>query len=103
MAIGSAAELDLMLADLGLPVSYTAPGGVAQSTNGILDTQQVTSLNIDTGMTTVGRLPKLRIRDGSLTGLVNERAITVNGNPYHLRDLGDAGADGSRVLHLVEG
>lgn len=102
MPFGTVAEWNMILADLGVPVSYTALAGGAQLVNGILDTQPITIIT-EEGLQTVARKTTLRIRDGALTGLLVDRVITVNGGTYHIGDCGEAAADGSRTLRLREG
>jgi hypothetical protein len=94
---GNAAELDFMLADSGVPVVY---GGVTVS--GVLDVLAVDELTTE-GIRTGERSIKVGIRAGSLVGLVVDRAITVNGVAYHIRDCGHPTADGMRYLTLAEG
>lgn len=95
--LGTAAELDLMAADLGLAVVYGA-----QRTNGWLNVLAVTEVLPD-GLRPGERSITLNIRDGSLTGLLVDTAITVGGAPYHIRDCGHPRGDGLRTLTLAEG
>jgi hypothetical protein len=100
--IGDSFEWDMMLADLGVPVSYTALTGGAQLVNGIVDTV-AQEIYTEEGLQTVARKTTLRIRDGALTGLLVDRAITVNSLTYHIGDCGEAATDGSRTMRLREG
>jgi hypothetical protein len=94
---GSAAELDFMLADCGVPVVF---GGVTVS--GLLDVTALDELTAE-GVRAGERLIKVGIRNGALAALVVDAAITVDGAAYHIRDCGHPGSDGMRYLTLAEG
>lgn len=99
MSLGTTAELDFMLKDAGEPIAYgSAP---VQTTYGLFDRAPLQALT-DAGLTVVGRKTYLTIRDGSLTGLAQDTAITVKGVTYSIRDIGFGDDDGTRKLELVD-
>src|SRR5438309_1190094 len=97
MPLGTAAELDFMLKDAGVAVTYGA-----QSTYGLLNksVQKIqssgTDFEISDGSETV------QIRDGSLNTLQADAAIMVGGSNYVIRDIGQPSTDGLRTITLEE-
>lgn len=75
-------DLDTMFADavLTVPVTYGA-----QSTRGFLSTEDVLESDNAGGVVTVQRRV-VAIRDTALTGLQNDRAITVDGVTLRIHD-----------------
>lgn len=100
MPLISAADLDFALQDFAGSQSPNVTYG-AQSCYGDLKRATLEEL-IDSGLHRAGSHITLLIRDGALTGLVDESSITVNGAPFTIRDSGEALADGSRLLTLVD-
>lgn len=91
------ADLDLVLADAGAPVTYGSP---VQQTNGILRTvDQIATTGGDIHL--ADAMTTLLIRDGTLTGLLEDQPITVGGIGYVIRHTGSRLADGARRLTLV--
>lgn len=99
MALGTAAELDFMLRDSGVPVVYGAP---AQNTYGQLDRGEIlvegqAPMQLRDGAQT------LVIREGSLADLRNNRQITIDGVAYTITDIGVADTEGWRRLTVIAG
>lgn len=93
-----AADLDAMLADLGVAVSYGS--SPVQATNGLFR-QDSASILDDGALTEIQGAQKLRIRTGSLTGLANNQTITIGGTPYTIRDVKPPAIDGTTVITVV--
>lgn len=92
--LGTSAELDFMFADAGIAVVYGA-----QSCNGFLDKETMRAGH--EGVEVVDGEESLVIRDGALTALANDTAITVDGIAYKIRDTGFALTDGTRRITIV--
>lgn len=99
MALGTQAELDHILKDSGVAVSYgSAP---VQTTYGQLDRDQLQVEEGGEGFRLIDRETTLLIRDGSLTGLKQDQPITVDSVSYRIRTIGTPETDGTRRLTLV--
>lgn len=100
MPLISAADLDFALQDFsGAPCPNVVYG--AQSCWGDLKRGTVDEAS-DNGLRRLGTHITLVIRDGALTSLRDDTAITVDGGAYVIRDIGIALPDGTRVLTLAE-
>lgn len=96
----SPTDLAFALADFsGSPTPNVVYGG--QSCYGQLLVKPMHELMPGVSLTRVGTNTTLTIADGSLTGLVDESSIVVNGTTYTIRDVGCSLPDGTRILTLV--
>lgn len=101
MGLGSDAELDFILKDSGVAVSYgSAP---VQSSYGHFDRGEVVAQGDSGAMEVVGRAQTFVIRDGSLTGLKQDTLITIAGSAYKIVDTGVPDTEGWRRLSVTEG
>jgi hypothetical protein len=92
-----AADLDALLAQLGVSVLY---GGA--TVNGLLDQEDV--LETDGGGFQVAiRRQVVRVKTGALAALSVNSAITVDGNPYHIREVRLEGDGAYTAITLVTG
>jgi len=73
----------------------------SQSTYGQLLVKPMHELMPGGDLTRIGTNTTLTIADGTLTGLLDETAIVVNGTTYTIRDVGCSLPDGTRILTLV--
>jgi hypothetical protein len=96
MAIGdSTAELDLMLADLGVSVRY---GSV--SVKGLF--RRAGEIVEENGIQIALATPQVRVRSGVLgSGLSIENDIQVNGTTYRITDIGKADIEGLQTITIV--
>ena len=92
-----AADVDALLADLGVAVSYGS--SPVQTTNGIF--REISVTIVDEAMTQVQEEKTLRIRTGTLTGLLPDQPITIGGNSYTTRKIGPPLLDGTTVIGVV--
>jgi hypothetical protein len=101
MALGTAAELDFMLKDSGVAVSYgSAP---VQTTYGQFDRGEILVEGQNAPMQLLGRSQSLVIRDGTLTGLTADTPITIDGSAYTIVDVGVPDTEGWRRIQVLEG
>jgi hypothetical protein len=89
MMIDYDADVDMALADAGVMVTFGA-----QSTHGLIENTETSTLDVTTGLTLLQRTTTLYIREGSLAGLVEDAAITVDGVNYRIRNPGTGVGDG---------
>jgi len=73
----------------------------AQSCYGQLLVKGMHELMPGAELVRIGTNTTLTIADGSLTGLVDDTPIVVNGTTYTIRDVGCSLPDGTRILTLV--
>ena len=100
MALFSSDETDVLLADApGVTVTYGTP---TQTTKGYFDKDVVQEITAEGGLAIVGKQLSVWIRDGSLTSLLADAAITVDGTSYTIHDIGTAQTDGLRRITFVE-
>lgn len=100
MPLGSNAELDFMLKDSGVPVSYGA--APVQNTYGHRDRGEIL-VEGEAPMQLHGRAQTLVIREGSLAGLTNHTQITIDGAAFTITDPGVPDTEGWRRITVVEG
>jgi hypothetical protein len=97
----SAADLDFALQACSGSLTPNVVYG-AQSCYGDVKREPVVDAT-SSGLQRIGTHVTLVIRDGALTGLADDSAITVNGSAFTIRDVGIAHQDGTRMLTLVDG
>lgn len=108
--LGSAAELDYILTDIGDSVAFTRGATTIATTHGILDTKQLLGES-EGGLVPVGHDTTLVIRDGTEGSLrvddvatvtvTDKSGVTISVTAYRVRDLGLRLADGSRRLTIA--
>lgn len=79
MPLGSAGDLDFMLKDAGLPVSFGS-----LRTHGLRDEEDIVTHMTD-GSAVETRATVLRIRRGTLAGVQVDNTIIVDGTSYRVR------------------
>lgn len=99
---GSAAELDFMMQDAGLPVVFSRGATTLATTFGLFDKKQILG-QADGSYEVTGRDVTVTIRDGTQSTTTFEDTATIGGIAYSVRDLGLALADGTRVITLAGG
>lgn len=101
MPLGTDAELDFMLQDSGVAVSYgSAP---VQSTYGHLDRGEILLEGPEAPMQLRDKAQSLVIRAGALTGLQHHAQITIGGSLYTITDPGVPDTEGWQRVSVVEG
>lgn len=91
----STAELDLMLADLGVPVKYgsAAVYGLFRRAGDIVE---------ENGVQVVLTTCRIRVRDGVLgSALQVDTDITVNGTIYNVVEIATADIEGLQAIDIV--
>ena len=89
MTIFGAADLDALLAQMGVSVTFGST-----TVNGLFDRDDV-FLQDPSGMHVSTRRQSVLVKTGALAGLTVNSAITVDGNPYHIRDVSLEPGDGA--------
>ncbi len=89
MAVFGAADLDALLAQLGVSVTY---GG--NTVNGLFDREDL-FLQDPSGLHVSTKRQSVLVKTGALTALAVNSAITVDGGTYHIRDVSLEPGDGA--------
>jgi hypothetical protein len=90
-------DLDSILADTDVFVAVSYGSAPVQTTRGDLRTEDVPESDGQGGLVLVARRT-VTIRDGSLTGLLDDAAITVNGTAYVIHEHRLTGQSKRRIV-----
>ncbi len=97
MAVFGAADLDALLAQLGVSVTYGAT-----TVNGLVDREDLFQAD-PSGLQVSVRRQVVRVKTGALAALAVNSTIVVDGATYHIRDVSLEGDGAITVITLATG
>ena len=97
MPVFGAADLDALLAQMGVSVTYAST-----TVQGLLDREDLLQTD-PSGLQVSVRRTVVRVKTGALANLAVNSAITVDGTAYHIRDVNLEGDGAYTVIVLVPG